>query len=329
MGIPPVRQLLRFGLVGLFNTGVAYFTFAILIFAGLHYTLATFLGGLSGMLVGYKTTGKLVFDYHGNGRIFRFAWVFLLMYAMNLGIQWRLNPMVNHYYAGAIAAGVCFLLSFILNRMFVFSNASKMAPNSYNREYADIQVRRSRNPIRRLVRSFYLRDIARFVKGPAIDVGCGAGDLLARLPAGSLGLEINPAAVEFCLSRGLEAEIYDPDKDGYRFDHVRPGWFNSMIFTHVLEHLENPAEVLEAVFRACRRLEIERVILTVPCRRGFYFDPTHRTFVDKAFLSEHGLLAHRYYKPLIMKYFPINVKWIGNYYTFHEFRVVFVRRSNS
>lgn len=325
----PVRQLLRFGLVGLFNTGVAYSTFALLIFAGLHYTLATFLGGLSGMLVGYKTTGKLVFDHHDNSRIFRFAGVFVLMYALNIAIQWRLNSMMNHYYAGAVATGVCFLLSFALNRRFVFSKTSRTVPNSYDREYADIQIRRSRNPLRRLVRSVYLRDIARFVKGPAIDVGCGAGDLLARLPAGSLGLEINPAAVEFCLARGLEAEIYDPDKDGYRFERVRPGQFDSMIFTHVLEHMDNPAEILDAVFHACWRLEIKRMILTVPCRRGYCFDPTHRTFVDKAFLADHGLLVHRYYKPLIMKYFPFDVKWIGNYYTFHEFRVVFVRRSPS
>ena len=45
-----------------------------------------------------------------------------------------------------------------------------------------------RSPLRKLLRRPYLRAAAGFVEGAAVDLGCGVGELLSRLPAGSMGL---------------------------------------------------------------------------------------------------------------------------------------------
>ena len=112
--------MLRFGLVGAVNTLVAYGSFSLLLWAGVHYALATFLGGTVGMLLGFKLTGALVFQSRDNGRIFRFVAVFLLLVLANIGVQALFRRMVNPYLAGAFATIFCFFPSFALNRGFVF-----------------------------------------------------------------------------------------------------------------------------------------------------------------------------------------------------------------
>ena len=321
------QQLTRFGLAGAVNTAVAYLVFALLLFLGIHYTLATLLGGITGLVVGYHTTGGFVFRYRGESRWLRFIAAFIVIYLLNIGTQRALRPHLDPYLSGAIGTLVSVLVSFALNRWFVF-RADKQ-PDGYSENYARIQIRRSQNPLRRLVRAYYLRDIVRYVEGPSIDVGCGAGDLLARLPAGSLGLEINPAAVAYGRSRGLNVDLYDPATDGYRLETVPPNTYRTILFTHVLEHLEDPGSALEAVFESSERTGIRRVVVTLPCERGFRFDVTHRTYVDEAYLRQRGLLSRADFVPLVMRRFPLNFRWLGKIYTFHELRVVFQRSDAS
>ena len=87
--------MLRFGLVGAVNTLVAYGSFSLLLWAGVHYTLATFLGGTVGMLLGFKLTGALVFQSRDNGRIFRFVAVFGLRFWLRIGLSLRLQIRLN------------------------------------------------------------------------------------------------------------------------------------------------------------------------------------------------------------------------------------------
>ena len=325
---PPLKQILRFGLAGMVNTAVAYAVFALLLFGDVHYAIATFLGGAAGMVVGYKLASSFVFNHDSDNRVLRFSLVFVWMYLLNVGIQRLLQPVANHYLSGALATALCFLVSFSLNRHFVF--AQMLSPSKedkvYEAGYAAVQIRRSRSILRRLVRSLYLNDILKYVSGPSVDFGCGAGDLLALLPVGSIGLEINPSAVEYCLTRGLSASVFDPREDGYNFYSIHPRVFDCMIFTHVLEHLDHPDKVLNRVFESCHRLGIRRIILTVPCERGFRFDSTHRTFVDDQYMQINGLYDQGFYYTVHRKYFPVNWKWLGKIYTFHELRIVFDRR---
>jgi putative flippase GtrA len=317
-------QVLRFGLVGLGNTLVAYGVFALLLWSGVHFALATFLGGLAGMLVGFKLTGALVFGNRDSRRIYRFALVFGATYLCNIGVQWLLRPRMDPYLCGAMATLACFGISFGMNRNFVFREAPK-GGSKYGSSYAEVQIRRSRNWLRRIVRHVYLSDILRHVRGASIDFGCGAGDLLARLPKGSIGLEINPAAVQFCRDRNLQVLPYDPELDQYELKEIPPGKYTTLLFTHVLEHFPDPQAALKTIFHSCARLGIQRIILTLPCERGFRFDPTHLTYVDRTYLEERGLLAGDTFSTTYLGYFPINQKWLGKHYTFHELRVVLDR----
>ncbi|MEO8407474.1 MAG: hypothetical protein ABI476_03505, partial [Oxalobacteraceae bacterium] len=77
------------------------------------------------------------------------------------------------------------------------------------------QLRRSRHPLRKSIKFFYLKNILRDVVGKTIDFGCGAGQLLTGLPAGSVGLEVNPHLVDALRKAGLNAQRYDPEDDFY------------------------------------------------------------------------------------------------------------------
>ena len=84
--------------------------------------------------------------------------------------------------------------------------------------YAVEQLRRSRHPLRRLIKKFYLDRVLRELRGPTIDFGCGAGQLLARLPADSVGLEVNPPLVQCGVDR-VDAE---PTRAGAEDNRRRP-----------------------------------------------------------------------------------------------------------
>ena len=56
----------------------------------------------------------------------------------------------------------------------------------FGRDYARSQIDRQKNPFRKLIKSFYVSRILQHVDGPAVDLGCGAGQILERLPVGSV-----------------------------------------------------------------------------------------------------------------------------------------------
>lgn len=180
--------------------------------------------------------------------------------------------------------------------------------------------------LRRQVRRLYLRAAARRLRGPTIDFGCGVGELLRRLPAGSVGLEINPASVAHCRAMGLDAVLYDADTDAWsmRLLDGRAG-LESMVVSHVLEHLDDPMRRLNLLLDACRRLGIARMLVIVPGRAGFALDDTHRTFVDLEMLSAPEVVEGTGFRLESGRYFPGNLRRLGNVFPHHELQVVFRR----
>lgn len=195
----------------------------------------------------------------------------------------------------------------------------------FGREYAARQMRRRRNPLRRAIKHFYLENMLREVRGRTVDFGFGAGQLLERLPAGSLGLEVNPSLVEDAQRAGLNAKLYAAETDPPLIGAVMPGAYQSLIMAHVLEHIENADDFLRRLLRSCAQLGIERVIIVVPGAKGFAFDSTHRTFVNAAYIAEHGLRSAEGYQLTTIRYFPGNHEWIGRFYVFHETMFVYDR----
>ena len=184
----------------------------------------------------------------------------------------------------------------------------------------------NRGSIRKLVRKIYLRDIRNRCEGKTIDFGCGVGELLKILPAGSVGYEVNPMAVAYCRRSGLDVSLYDPEEDNYEFRFISPGRFTTFTMNHVLEHIPDSASSIKKIFESCARLGIARSVFTVPGIKGYAADKTHRTFIDKKYLSASGILEDEHYQLVEDKYFPFNWGAVGKYFRHNELRLVFDRR---
>lgn len=194
----------------------------------------------------------------------------------------------------------------------------------FDDRYTHYQLQRS--GLRKLVRRLYLQSALQQLHGPTVDFGCGVGELLARLPAGSVGLEINPASVAHCVARGLDARLYDASGDDWalRLLDGTPG-LRSLIVSHVLEHLDDPAGVLRKLLAASRRLGITRVLAIVPGRRGFALDSTHRRFVDLPLLADPRIVLGIGFRLQRARYFPGNLRRLGDLFPHHELQVLFRR----
>jgi SAM-dependent methyltransferase len=197
-------------------------------------------------------------------------------------------------------------------------------PDTYDQRYTDYQAQRS--GLRKWIRGFYLRSAARLVTGPTIDFGCGIGEFLRLLPAGSTGLEINQATVDFCRRQGLDVEHYDADVDDWSLSALRASGrqYRSIAISHVLEHLHDPVGKLNALLRAARPLGVERALVIVPGRSGYASDATHLTFVDRAMLEDPRAVEGTPFVLGQQAYFPGNLRAIGDHFTHHELRAVYV-----
>jgi SAM-dependent methyltransferase len=196
---------------------------------------------------------------------------------------------------------------------------------AFDAVYLDRQVRRS--GLRRLVRQVYLRRHRRLCSGPTLDFGCGAGDLLSMLPAGSAGFEINPHAVAHARARGLEIVSFASDDEAPDLGGIAPGRFETLFCGHVLEHLDDPGATARRLLDAAHIRAIGRVVFVVPGRRGFAHDATHRQFVTRDRFEREGLIAPPGWRLREVSYFPGNARWLGDYLTHHELAIVHERVS--
>lgn len=114
-------RFIRFLLVGVLNTIFGYTVFAFCLFLGLHYALAILIATIIGTLFNFKTTGKLVFNNTDNKLLIKFIGVYVVVYAVNAGLLKFFNTFeINMYISGGIVIPIVAILSFALNRQFVF-----------------------------------------------------------------------------------------------------------------------------------------------------------------------------------------------------------------
>jgi len=195
---------------------------------------------------------------------------------------------------------------------------------TYGEDYTRYQL--DRGALRRWVRHCYLESALGQLHGPTVDFGCGVGELLRRLPRGSVGLEINPASVAHCRSLGLDARSYDANDDDWSLRVLDENdGLESFVVSHVLEHLDAPAEKLRKLLLACGRLGIRSVLAVVPGEKGYRSDDTHRTFVDIEALSDPGIVEGTGFVLAASRYFPGNFRQVGRFFTHHELQVTFTR----
>ncbi|QOF79247.1 GtrA family protein [Variovorax sp. 38R] len=117
-------QLLRFLVVGGLNTAVGYALFAVLSWAGLPYPLAIGLATIAGVAFNFQSTGRLVFGGAPLSLLWRFVAAYVLVYLINIGaVALLLRAGLNVYVANALVILPLALISFVLQRRFVFGTS--------------------------------------------------------------------------------------------------------------------------------------------------------------------------------------------------------------
>jgi SAM-dependent methyltransferase len=123
----------------------------------------------------------------------------------------------------------------------------------------------------------YRRNVQRLATGFVLDLGCGLGRHLRHVGGHGVGIDLDEVAVATARARGLTA--FTPGEFSAS-EYARPGRFDSLLASHVLEHLA-PGDGTALLRRYLPYLRAEgRVILICPQEAGFRSDPTHVTFLD-------------------------------------------------
>lgn len=198
--------------------------------------------------------------------------------------------------------------------------------DKYDIEYANEQIRRSRHPVRRLIKRFYLNHILKDVIGSTLDLGCGAGQLLARLPGNSLGIEVNPVLAEYLTSLNMNILHCNIIEDSFLLPNIPDNKFQTLVLSHVVEHFSDAANAIRNIFASANRIGISRIIIVVPGKIGYEADNTHRTFVDALFLEKNNLKNVSGYELDSKSYFPFPFESFGNYFVYQELKLVYNKK---
>src|SRR6267143_114753 len=142
----------------------------------------------------------------------------------------------------------------------------------------------------------YRAHLRRLRLGLTLEVGCGVGRNLEHLRGNSVGVDHNRRAVEIARGRGLTAFTTGELRASA---WATPGCFDSLLFSHVLEHMNSA-----------------RAVVLTPQEAGFRSDPTHEEFMDfekvEAVLRSAGLEVEARYS------FPLP-RFTGGVFKYNEF----------
>jgi putative flippase GtrA len=117
------KQFLRFLIVGVLNTAFGYGLFVAFLYLGVQYPVAMAVSYCFGILFNFKSTGSLVFKSRNNRLLFRFIACYVVVYVVNVvGVRALDVFGVAPYLGAAILLLPMAVLSFILNRIFVFNS---------------------------------------------------------------------------------------------------------------------------------------------------------------------------------------------------------------
>jgi trans-aconitate methyltransferase len=197
------------------------------------------------------------------------------------------------------------------------------AKDEFGMVYARSQIKRQQNPFRKLIKSIYVSRVLQQVNGPTVDLGCGAGQILERLPAGSIGIEVNPFLIEHLTRRGLRAMRAFESQGEFDLRSLRPNEFKTLVLSHVLEHFNDAHKVLGRLLHDCADLGVSTVIIVVPGETGYHSDPTHKTFIDIEYLRAHEMIECEGFEITGYSYFPGNLRFIGKLFVYHELMIVY------
>jgi SAM-dependent methyltransferase len=183
------------------------------------------------------------------------------------------------------------------------------------REYADrlrsLEDARWRKVLN--VQAPYRWNIRRLHLGRVLDIGCGLGRNLAHLDGNGVGVDHNADSIAIARERGLEAYTIE----GFRASaQAVPESFDSLLFAHVMEHMDRQADVRLVTEYLPYLKHGGRVCFITPQERGYRSDATHVQFVDFDGLREIAAAAGL---QVIRRYsFPFP-RFAGPAFTYNEF----------
>lgn len=164
-------------------------------------------------------------------------------------------------------------------------------PNTTDPWYTERLQRSGASSLRRSIPDPYRWNLRRLRLGRVLDIGCGVGRCLAFLDGHGVGVDHNPTSVAECRRRGFEA--HTPEE----FATLEVGQFDTLLLSHVLEHLEAEAGSALVAEHLHRLRPGGRILLITPQEAGQRSDPTHVRFVDaeasRALLSGLGATGIR------------------------------------
>ncbi len=114
-------QIVRFVLVGIINTAVGYSLYAAFIYIGFNYIWSVLFSTILGVGFNFKTIGRFVFNNSSNRSIIKFIFVYGVVFLVNVTvIKILLFFSFDKYMSGLIAIFPASMISFILNKIYVF-----------------------------------------------------------------------------------------------------------------------------------------------------------------------------------------------------------------
>ncbi|MEH2238945.1 GtrA family protein [Nostoc sp.] len=117
----PSKRFIRFLIVGVINTFFGYSLFALLLLLNLRYEIASLVSILCGVFFNFKTIGVIVFKNKNNTLVFKFIGVYAIIYLMQIFLLKQLIAYkINLFLAGALILLPLALVSYTLNKIFVF-----------------------------------------------------------------------------------------------------------------------------------------------------------------------------------------------------------------
>lgn len=120
------KQITNFILVGGINTIFYYTLYSFLIFINFNYIIAVLLATIIGVFFNFKTFSKFVFYNNDNSLLYRFIITYIVLFFLNiLFIKIFSLFGLNYYYAGFFAIIPYSIISFLLNKFYVFKNSNK------------------------------------------------------------------------------------------------------------------------------------------------------------------------------------------------------------
>ncbi len=154
---------------------------------------------------------------------------------------------------------------------------------STDADYARRLQRLSGRRWKRMVPNPYRWNVRRLATGRVLDIGCGIGRCLDFVRPRGVGVDPNEAAIAVCRQNGHEA--YTPDEFGATHHPKGGRTFDTLLCSHVLEHLDEPTGVALIESYLPYLGDEGRVVLITPQERGQRSDATHVRLMDAAALE--------------------------------------------